>query len=71
MPGTILTPDVERLLCLTSFRVVFSLSINSFSFFPSAALIKIEGILIAVASPPAGVIVIKSSVQLVAPVSLL
>ena len=70
IPGTILVPDVEILLCLTSLTVVFSLSINSFTFLPSAAFIKIEGILIAVTSPPEGVITFKSSVQLDSPVSL-
>ena len=59
------------LLCFTTLTVVFSLSINSFSLLPSDAFINKEGIFMAEASPFPGPIVFKSSVQSVAPESLL
>ena len=71
MPGTIVTPETNKLVCFTIFIVVVLLSIYSLSFSPSEAFIKIDGIFMAEASLFFGFIVIRSSVQLVEPSSLL
>ena len=71
IPGTILTPETNKLVCFTSLTFVVLLSTYSFSFSPSTALMKIDGILTDDASLLLGFIVIKSSVQFVDPLSLL